>query len=97
MDSEYQKEVGIEHEPDLSEIPLTLRNLPRMPALAFIRLYQKTFARLLPIAVCRFEPTCSHYGYQAIAKYGLLKGGWMAIRRIMRCNPLNPGGFDPVP
>jgi putative membrane protein insertion efficiency factor len=97
MDSEYQRDVAIEDEPSLSEIPLTIRNLPRLPALALIRLYQIIFARLLPVNVCRFEPTCSHYGYQAIAKYGLFKGGWMAARRIMRCNPLNPGGFDPVP
>jgi len=97
MYSEYQKVATTEHEPALSEIPLTLRNLPRLPALALIRFYQKTWARLIPFEVCRFQPTCSHYGYQAIVKYGLFKGGWMAICRIMRCNPLNPGGFDPVP
>jgi putative membrane protein insertion efficiency factor len=97
MDSEYRKVTGTEHEPDLTEIPFTLRNLPSLSALALIRLYQNTFARLIPVEVCRFQPTCSHYGYQAIVKYGMFKGGWMAIRRIMRCNPLNPGGFDPVP
>ena len=66
-------------------------------ALALIRGYQLTFSRLLPPNTCRFEPSCSKYGYQAIAKYGALKGGWMAAKRIARCNPLNPGGFDPVP
>jgi putative membrane protein insertion efficiency factor len=83
--------------PALREIPLTLQNLARLPALALIRLYQGTFSRILPMDTCRFQPTCSHYGYQAIAKYGLLKGGWMAIKRILRCHPLHPGGYDPVP
>ncbi|MBX3062071.1 MAG: membrane protein insertion efficiency factor YidD [Anaerolineae bacterium] len=65
-------------------------------ALAFIRLYQITLSPLLPPS-CRFEPSCSRYTYQAIERYGFLKGGWMGVRRIVRCNPLNPGGFDPVP
>ena len=51
---------------------------------------------MLP-AACRFEPTCSHYGYQAIDKYGLVKGGWLAAKRVARCQPFNPGGYDPVP
>ncbi len=64
--------------------------------LGLIRLYQMTFSRLIPPS-CRFEPSCSHYGYEAIRKYGAIKGSWMAISRIARCNPLNPGGYDPVP
>jgi len=84
-------------EPALSEIPLTWRNLARIPVLALIRLYQKTIARAMPFDACRFTPSCSHYGYQAIAKYGLIKGGWLAFRRILRCQPFNPGGYDPVP
>ena len=65
-------------------------------ALLLIRLYQMTFSRVLPPS-CRFTPSCSVYGYQAIEKYGLIKGGWMAAKRIGRCNPFNPGGYDPVP
>ncbi len=65
-------------------------------ALLLIRLYQNTISRVLPPS-CRFTPSCSVYGYQAIEKYGIFKGGWMAIKRIGRCNPLNPGGYDPVP
>ena len=65
-------------------------------ALLLIRLYQMTFSRVLPPS-CRFTPSCSVYGYQAIEKYGVLKGGWMAAKRIGRCNPFNPGGYDPVP
>jgi len=45
---------------------------------------------------CRFYPSCSHYGYQAVYKYGALQGGAMAIWRVLRCNPFNPGGYDPV-
>ncbi|CUS05482.2 putative membrane protein insertion efficiency factor 2 [Candidatus Promineifilum breve] len=65
-------------------------------ALLLIRLYQNTISRALPPS-CRFTPSCSVYGYQAIEKYGFLKGGWMAIKRIGRCHPFNPGGYDPVP
>lgn len=65
-------------------------------ALILIRIYQLTLSRLLPPS-CRFTPSCSVYGYQAIEKYGFLKGGWMAVKRIARCHPFNPGGYDPVP
>jgi uncharacterized protein len=65
--------------------------------LGLIRLYQLTLSRLLPADTCRFEPSCSRYTYQAIDKYGLFKGSWMGFKRILRCNPFNPGGYDPVP
>lgn len=64
--------------------------------LGLIRLWQLTFSRILPPS-CRFTPSCSHYGYEAISKYGVFKGGWLAIKRIARCHPFNPGGYDPVP
>ncbi len=64
--------------------------------LGLIRLYQLTFSKILPPS-CRFEPSCSHYTYEAIEKYGLLKGSWLGFKRILRCNPFNPGGYDPVP
>ncbi|HSB91300.1 MAG TPA: membrane protein insertion efficiency factor YidD [Anaerolineales bacterium] len=84
-------------EPALRDIPLTLGNLPRLPVLALIRLYQLTLSRALPQNTCRFTPTCSHYGYQAIARYGLIKGGALAVWRVLRCQPFSRGGYDPVP
>jgi hypothetical protein len=78
-------------------LPLELKYLPRWPLLALIRLYQKTLSRTLPPDTCRFYPSCSHYGYLAIYKYGAIKGGLMASWRVLRCNPFNRGGFDPVP
>lgn len=85
------------YEMRMSDIPLTWANLGRLPVLAGIRLYQKTISRALPAGTCRFYPTCSHYGFEAIAKYGLLKGGWLAAWRVLRCQPFHPGGYDPVP
>jgi len=71
--------------------------------LKIIRLYQKTlspdhglFAWRKPYGVCRFYPTCSEYGYQAIEKFGAWYGLLMAIKRILRCNPWSHGGYDPV-
>jgi putative membrane protein insertion efficiency factor len=87
---------SFEQEPKLRDIPLTWTNLPRLPLLALIRLYQLTIARALPPNTCRFYPTCSHYGYQAVYKYGLIKGSLMAAWRVLRCNPFNPGGYDPL-
>jgi putative membrane protein insertion efficiency factor len=65
-------------------------------ALALLRFYKRFISPALPSA-CRFEPTCSVYTYQAIEKYGVIKGGWLGVKRIARCHPLNPGGYDPVP
>lgn len=83
-------------EPRLRDIPFNWVNIPRLILLSIIRLYQVTISRGLPPNTCRFHPSCSHYGYQAIYKYGALKGSLMAAWRVLRCNPLNPGGYDPV-
>jgi hypothetical protein len=85
------------HEPRLRDLPRTLWNLPRLVLLSAIRLYQMTISKGIPENTCRFYPSCSHYGYQAIYKHGALKGFGMAVWRVVRCNPFNPGGYDPVP
>lgn len=85
------------NEPELRALKFTLLNIPRIILLVFIRLYQKIVSPSLPANTCRFYPSCSHYGYQAIYKYGAFKGLMMSIWRILRCNPFNPGGYDPVP
>jgi len=85
------------NEPRMRDLPRTVWNLPRLALLGIIRLYQMTFARTLPPDTCRFYPSCSHYGYQAVYKYGAIKGGVMATWRVLRCNPFNHGGYDPVP
>lgn len=64
--------------------------------LAVIRWYQRYVSPLLPDS-CIYSPTCSQYALEAIAKYGALKGSWLAFLRILRCNPFHRGGYDPVP
>ncbi|CUA78917.1 MULTISPECIES: membrane protein insertion efficiency factor YidD [Anoxybacillus] len=61
-----------------------------------IRFYQRFISPLKP-PTCRFYPTCSHYGLEAIRRFGALKGGYLTIKRILKCHPFHPGGFDPVP
>ena len=75
----------------------------RFLVLQMIKIYQKTLSFdhgipkvFYPHGFCRFHPTCSEYGYQAIEKYGIIKGGLMAFWRILRCNPLSKGGHDPL-
>lgn len=61
-----------------------------------VRAYQVVLSPLLP-AACRYHPTCSHYAIEALEKHGAIRGGWLAVKRIARCHPFRPGGFDPVP
>lgn len=69
-----------------------------------IVLYQRTLsldhgplARFFPYRICRFHPTCSEFGFEALGKHGFFVGCWLTAKRILRCNPWNPGGHDPVP
>lgn len=83
---------------------LQVVRFPRRVLLLLIRVYQKTLSPdhgwmriFFPHGACRFRPTCSEYGYEAIERFGCFKGGWLTFRRINRCHPWHPGGWDPVP
>ena len=64
--------------------------------IGLIRGYKLLISPLLPPA-CRFHPTCSVYAIEAVERFGVCRGGWLALRRILRCHPFHPGGYDPVP
>jgi putative membrane protein insertion efficiency factor len=76
--------------------------LPARVLLGLIWLYRRTLSPVLPVVFgpvggCRFHPTCSMYAAQAVREHGALAGAWLALRRLLKCHPLHPGGFDPVP
>jgi putative membrane protein insertion efficiency factor len=82
-----------------------LYKAPKTLLLSLIRFYQMFLSfdtgfagKLIPLGrTCRFTPTCSEFAYQAIERYGILYGSWLAMSRILRCHPWNPGGWDPIP
>jgi uncharacterized protein len=74
----------------------TLRTVPRRLLARLIRGYQIVLSPVLPPS-CRFHPSCSQYALEAVTRHGALKGGWLAARRLARCHPFHPGGYDPVP
>jgi putative membrane protein insertion efficiency factor len=61
-----------------------------------VRVYQHTLRSIFPPS-CRFSPSCSEYAIGALKKFGALKGGWLSVKRLARCHPFNPGGYDPIP
>ena len=67
-----------------------------VPFIILIKIYQLLISPLFPSS-CRYTPTCSHYIMEALQKYGLLKGGWLGVKRISRCHPWGGSGYDPVP
>lgn len=73
-----------------------ITRLPGRLLVALIRGYQRVLSPALPPA-CRFYPSCSQYALEAVSRHGAIRGGWLAVRRLARCHPFNPGGFDPVP
>jgi len=74
-----------------------MKKWPQKILLGIINIYRKYISGLKKHPTCRFVPTCSQYAYEAVSKYGALKGGYLAIRRILKCHPFHPGGYDPVP
>lgn len=77
-------------------------DLPVRLALVLVAFYQRSFSSVMPAFFgpgcgCRFHPTCSHYAAEALRTHGLFSGGFLALRRLGRCTPFHPGGFDPVP
>jgi uncharacterized protein len=68
----------------------------KRPLIILIRGYRTLISPVLP-PVCRFQPTCSQYAIEAIDRFGAIQGSWLAAKRIARCHPLHPGGYDPVP
>ena len=75
---------------------MNVRRWPREVVLAMIRVYQVSLAHVM-FSQCRYTPSCSRYTYEAVERYGALRGSWMGLKRIMRCHPFHPGGYDPVP
>jgi uncharacterized protein len=75
---------------------MSLLELPRRSLAGLIRGYQLVLSPLLPPS-CRFYPSCSQYALEAVNRHGAMKGTWLAARRLARCHPFNPGGYDPVP
>ncbi len=67
-----------------------------VPFILLVRFYRKAISPFTP-AACRYSPTCSQYSLTALQKYGLFKGGWMSLKRILSCNPWGGSGYDPVP
>ena len=72
------------------------REYPRQLLVSLIRGYRRFLSPVLPPS-CRFHPSCSQYALEAVTRYGVLRGAWLAVRRLARCHPFHPGGFDPVP
>jgi putative membrane protein insertion efficiency factor len=75
---------------------VTHQRVLREVAVLPLRLYRLMLSPLLPPS-CRFHPPCSAYAVEAVVRYGIARGGWLAVRRVARCRPASPGGHDPVP
>jgi putative membrane protein insertion efficiency factor len=81
---------------NIRKIIKKLFQLLAIPLIVLIKIYQILISPLFPPS-CRFVPTCSQYSLEALKKYGILKGGWLSVKRILRCHPWGGSGYDPVP
>lgn len=88
--------LGPEPQSVRASVSRRLAGLPSRFGIALIRGYQRFISPMFPPS-CRFTPSCSQYALEAVARYGLLRGSWLGGRRLLRCHPFHPGGFDPVP
>lgn len=95
-DESLEGQPAVEIDPYGLPIIPTRRGPLTTPALWMIRGYKRYLSPAVPPS-CRFYPTCAAYGYEAVARYGILRGGGMTIWRVLRCNPFSRGGLDPVP
>ena len=80
----------------MTQASANVATVPSRIVALVIRGYQRFISPALPPA-CRFSPTCSQYALEAVTRYGALKGTWLAVKRIVRCHPWHPGGYDPIP
>lgn len=97
--SEHEAGHGDSDEVDAtSRVPGPAHRVPLLawPLILLVRVYQLFLSPLLPPS-CRYTPSCSAYAIEALQRHGALRGGWLALKRIARCHPFRPGGFDPVP
>jgi hypothetical protein len=83
--------------PSIRDVKITIWTFPRFIVMFLIRVYQKTISPALPANTCRFYPTSCHYAYQEVIRYGIWICCYVSIHRLIRCNPFNEGGYDPVP
>lgn len=92
----YGAPVGDNQEQGEKSFSQKLKGLPKLFLVKCIRFYQKGISPLFP-PTCRYVPSCSQYAIIAIQRYGFVKGGWLATKRVLRCHPWHAGGYDPVP
>lgn len=81
---------------NISSLIKGISSVPKRLALGMVGFYRKYISPMFPPS-CRYVPSCSEYAMIALQRYGFMKGSWMAIKRICRCHPWHPGGYDPVP
>ncbi len=87
---------NVELKPDLKRTFKGMRRTVNHLVIFAVRIYQNTLGLVFPPS-CRFYPSCSEYAIEALKKFGLIKGGWLSVKRLSKCHPFNPGGFDPIP
>lgn len=96
IESDYNSIIPTPSSTSTIELSVKLRFLMKTLLIRLIQGYRAFISPLFP-PTCRFQPTCSQYALEAVNRFGPWRGSWLAVRRILRCHPLHPGGYDPVP